>query len=82
MVASNMPALDLSHFVNFEQVKILVVILLTLNSSKISMVILLTLDRSKLLMFILLTLNNNNRFISFFGYYLFILYKEKSKTFL
>ena len=61
-----------SHFVDFEQVKKLVVILLTLNMSKFLVVI-------------LQTLNNSYRFINFLiivSYLFFILYKEKSKTFL
>ena len=42
-----MAASDSSYFADFEQVKILVVILLTLIRSKILVVILLTLSRSK-----------------------------------
>ena len=61
------------------------------------MVILLTLNKSKKFNghfadfeqvknfsshFTTLNYNYNYRFMNFFGYYLFILYKEKSKTFL
>ena len=72
MVASKMVAFGLSHFTDFEHVKII-------NSpfadfeQKYLVVIFLTLNKSKLL---IVALNNNYRFMNFLVI-TFILYKEE-----
>ena len=59
MVASEMAASGPSYFSDFEQLKNLIVILLTLNISKFLVVILLTSNMSKILVVILLTLSKS-----------------------
>ena len=82
MAASNMVAFDLSHYTDFEQVKIVNGHFTDFEQGKISMVILLTLNMSKFLVVILLNLNNNYKFINFLVIFFLYYIKKKSKTFL
>ena len=82
MVASKMAAFDLSHFTDFEQVKIVNGHFTCFEQVKIVNGHFATLNMSKFLVVIFLTLSNSYRFMNFlvitFLYYI----KKKSKTFL